>query len=172
MVLKSLDNKKIPKSFVYRGMKMTVTNFHENGDVDIMSVKLLNTLPPYRMKGEVFWDLVKKGHITWRIKIMNKVNQEVSGAMENAIELYGKENVLKEHQQNTWTKNLSVLNDFTDSEMESFLNDGYEVFLIPPEDILRRKYEELSDYEEVDRAMRETFRYVLNTLNIKVEGIN
>lgn len=104
---------------------------------------------------------------------MMTVNQVVAAAIEDALEIYGgRENVLKEHREKSWSKNLSVLIDFTESEMESLLNEGYEISLISPEEVLLRKYNELSDYHDLDRAMKDTFRYVLDTLNVKIEGIN
>lgn len=104
---------------------------------------------------------------------MMTVNQVVASAIEDALEIYGGiENVLKEHREQRWTKHLKVFNHFTESEMESLLNEGYKVRHLTPEEVLRRKYNELSDYHDVDRAMKDTFRYVLDTLNVKIEGIN
>lgn len=105
---------------------------------------------------------------------MQKINQEVAGAIEYAIELYrGKDEVLNMHKREVWTKNLSVLNDFSESEMENLLTEGYEVIQIPVDEIILRKFNEFSDYDgDVERAIRQTFVYVLDTLNIQIEGVN
>lgn len=54
--------------------------------------------------------------------------------------------------------------------MQALVN-GYTVEKTP-EDIIKEKYEELSDYEPIDRACKDSFRFVLDKLGIKIEGVN
>jgi hypothetical protein len=56
--------------FKYRGMDMVVTNVYENGDIEMISIKILNEmpeLPPYRMEKEEFLRMVKKRYITFNV---------------------------------------------------------------------------------------------------------
>lgn len=84
-----------------------------------------------------------------------KVNIEVSDAI-NTLEMWiGSDKDISE-------KILKV------AELISY---GHEV-VKTPEEIIKEKYEELFDYEPLDRACKDTFRFVLDTLNIKIKGVN
>ena len=54
--------------------------------------------------------------------------------------------------------------------MKALIN-GYEVEKTP-EEIIKENYEELCDYDDLDRACKDSFRFVLDTLGIKIEGVN
>lgn len=56
-------------------------------------------------------------------------------------------------------------------DLMNALVNGYTVEK-SPEEIIREKYGELSDYAPVDRACKDGFRFVLDKLGIKIEGVN
>lgn len=66
---------------------------------------------------------------------------------------------------------LHVVHELKFIEFCNALYYGYEVELTP-EEIIKEKYEELLDYEPIDRACKDSFRFVLDTLSIKIEGVN
>lgn len=113
-------------------------------------------------------------------KIM--VTKEVAEAIEYLRESYEEyrddSNFIKSHvmcvtsvSEARWGRNVMVLNDVDIVTFAKIVLIGYEVEKTP-EEIIKEKYEELSDYEPLDRACKDSFRFVLDTLGIHIEGVN
>lgn len=95
--------------------------------------------------------------------------------MNEVVNMAGKVKVSREvakaiNEIETW---IGVDEDRAEKVLKfaELLAYGHEVER-KPEDILRDKYEELFDYEPIDRACKDSFRFVLDTLGIKIKGIN
>jgi hypothetical protein len=109
-----------------------------------------------------------------------KVSREVAEAIEYLLnhEHYGytKEKLLLTHAEmerfpkRTWADN-SALNNVELLDLAAMIVNGYEVEQTP-EEIIKEKYEELFDYEPIDRACKDSFRFILDTLGIKIKGVN
>lgn len=115
-----------------------------------------------------------------------KLTQEQADALDNLRGTYfSDDRILEVHcdPENAWRSIYECLNDIPNTELASALINGYEVEQTP-EEKLREYYEELgrcrdTSLEEddlkdvaINASKRVGIRYALNTLGIKIEGIN
>ena len=103
------------------------------------------------------------------------VSKEVAEAIE-VLRKVGKTDeeiarVLANPNDRWLTAELQALNEAPLVDVIKALFIGYEVEKTP-EEIIRAGYEELCDYEPIDRACKDSVRFVLDTLGISIKGVN
>lgn len=103
-----------------------------------------------------------------------KVSREVAKAIESlksSLCTIGTFKLALEGEWNLGKRHGIIMRELTKEEALSAIFYGYEIEKTP-EEIIKEKYDELSDYEPIDRACMDSFRFVLDTLGIKIEGVN
>ena len=100
-----------------------------------------------------------------------KVSREVAEAIESAFEVSNKEQVLEDHARSgMWqNKEFLPLNNLSLLEMAAIVINGYEIEETPEEKFLR-VYKMQLDINRLDFA--DGMKYALETLGIKIKGIN
>lgn len=111
-----------------------------------------------------------------------KVSSEMAKAIEGALDEYGSDpNQVLENHRYDWISECVPLNSLNHLELAEILLKGYEVEQ-KPEELLREKIIHLrfncvaapisSSVYKKSQAEMNGIIFALNTLNIKIEGVN
>lgn len=112
-----------------------------------------------------------------KVKITKSLAKAIEGALDECGSIDG---VLANHDYD-WIEECTPLNELNHHQLAIILINGYEVEQTP-EDKIKEYYKYITDELEVAtmdgenwnvlRNTKDTIKFVLDTLNIKIDGIN